>query len=105
MIPVAVAAGVVYRCGNSSSGITLQSWGIVAREIHRRRDAEPREGIEKYGNTTSADPVNKKYPIDTPRRIRAAWAYINQPANSRKYTADEVWTIEVRIRHAARQGP
>jgi len=25
----------------------------------------PRDGFEKYGDTTFADPVNKKYPIDT----------------------------------------
>jgi hypothetical protein len=41
--------------------------------------ADPRHGIEKYGETTFADPANKKYPIDTPGRIKAAWAYIHQP--------------------------
>jgi hypothetical protein len=29
-----------------------------------------------------ADPVNKKYPIDMPSRIKAAWAYIHQPRNA-----------------------
>lgn len=46
----------------------------MPRKIHRRRDADPREGLEKYGKATFADPVNKKYPIDTPGRIKAAWA-------------------------------
>lgn len=38
----------------------------MPRRIHRRRDAKPEEGLRKYGAATFADPVNKKYPIDTP---------------------------------------
>ena len=74
----------------------------MARKIHRRRDADPEEGIEKYGDTAFADSVNKKYPIDTPGRIQAAWAYIHQPSNSAKYTAGEVRTIKARVRRAAK---
>ena len=74
----------------------------MAKKIHRRRDADPRAGLKKYGNTTFADPVNKKYPIDTPGRIKAAWAYIHQPSNSEKYSAQEARTIKARIRRAAK---
>jgi len=73
----------------------------VAKRIHRRRDADPKEGLKKYGDTTFADTVNKKYPIDTPGRIKAAWAYIHQPSNAEKYTAGEVRTIKARVRRAA----
>ena len=73
----------------------------MARKIHRRRDADPKEGLKKYGDTTFADTVNKKYPIDTPGRIKAAWAYIHQPSNAEKYTAGEVRTIKARVRRAA----
>jgi hypothetical protein len=72
------------------------------KRIHRRRDAEPAEGLNKYGDTIFADPVNKKYPIDTPGRIKAAWAYIHQPSNASKYTARERRTIVSRIRKAAK---
>ena len=58
-------------------------------------------GLEKYGETLFADPTNKKYPIDTPGRIKAAWAYIHQPRNAGKYTPAEVRTIKARIRKAA----
>jgi hypothetical protein len=58
----------------------------------------PQEGLEKYGDATFADPVNKKYPIDTPGRIKAAWAYIHQPVNAGKYSVEEVRTMKVRIR-------
>ena len=73
----------------------------MARKIHRRRDADPKAGLKKYGDTTFADAVNKKYPIDTPGRIKAAWAYIHQPSNAEKYTAGEVRTIKARVRRAA----
>jgi hypothetical protein len=73
----------------------------MVRRIHRRPDTHPKEGLEKYGDTTYADPVNKKYPIDTPGRIKAAWAYIHQSRNAGKYTAGEVRTIKARIRRAA----
>jgi hypothetical protein len=74
----------------------------MTRKIHRRPDADPAQGIRQYGKATFADPVNKKYPIDTPGRIKAAWAYIHQPANADKYSGAEVRTIKSRIRRAAK---
>ena len=74
----------------------------MPKKIHRRSDADPRDGLRKYGQATFADPVNKKYPIDTPGRIKAAWAYIHQPSNAEKYTAGERRTILARIRAAAK---
>jgi uncharacterized protein DUF6582 len=74
----------------------------VTQRIHRRRDTDPSEGLNEYGETTFADPTNKKYPIDTPGRIKAAWAYIHQPSNAEKYPASERRTIIGRIRRAAR---
>jgi hypothetical protein len=74
----------------------------VAKKIHRRRDADPKEGIRRYGDTAFADPVNKKYPVDTPGRIKAAWAYIHQPSNAGKYTSGEIRTIKARVRRAAK---
>jgi type III secretion system FlhB-like substrate exporter len=59
-------------------------------------------GVERYGDTRFADPTNKKYPIDTPGRIKAAWAYIHQPNNAAKYTAAERRTIVSRIQKAAK---
>jgi hypothetical protein len=58
--------------------------------------------MEKYGHARFADPTNKKYPIDTPGRIKAAWAYIHQPNNAAKYTAGERRTIRSRIQQAAK---
>ena len=74
----------------------------LPKRIHRRPDADPAEGLDKYGETLFADPVNKKYPIDTAGRIKAAWAYIHQPSNAAKYTAGERRTIMSRIRKTAK---
>jgi Family of unknown function (DUF6582) len=74
----------------------------VTKRIHRRPDTAPKVGISKYGNTTFADSTNKKYPIDTPGRIRAAWAYIHQPSNAAKYSPGERRIVMARIRKAAR---
>ena len=74
----------------------------MSKRIRHRRDADPSEGIAKYGDTLFADPTNKKYPIDTPGRIKAAWSYIHQPNNAAKYTAAERRTIQSRIRKAAK---
>ena len=74
----------------------------MTKRIHRRPDADPEEGLDKYGPTRFADPTNKKYPIDTPGRIKAAWAYIHQPSNKAKYTSGERRAIRGRIRQAAK---
>ncbi len=74
----------------------------TSKRIHRRSEIDPSEGVEKYGDARFADPTNKKYPIDTPGRIKAAWAYIHQSRNAAKYTAVERRTITSRIRKAAK---
>jgi hypothetical protein len=71
--------------------------------IDRRKDVSPKEGKREYGDVMFADPVNKKYPIDTETHIRAAWSYINHKDNAAKYEADEVKTIKNRIKRAAKK--
>lgn len=72
-------------------------------KIDARDDVRPGEGEHKYGNVDFADPTNKKYPIDTPEHVRAAWSYINHKDNAAKYDADEVETIKKRIKAAAKK--
>lgn len=59
-----------------------------------------------YGDVKYADPGlqpdgQKRYPIDTADRVRAAWSYINQADNRTGYTADQLSNIEGRIKSAA----
>jgi hypothetical protein len=74
-----------------------------AAKIDKREDVNPEIGEEKYGDVEFADPVNNKYPIDTPEHVRAAWNYINHKDNAAKYDAGEVETIKNRIKRAAKK--
>lgn len=65
--------------------------------IEKRKDVYPERGLHEYGDVKFADPVNEKYPIDTPEHIRAAWSYIHMPRNFDKYTPKDAKTIEERI--------
>ena len=73
----------------------------MSNYIKRREDVNPEEGEREYGDVEFADPTNNKYPIDTPKHIRAAWRYINQEDNAAKYEPEEVETIKGRIKRAA----
>ena len=59
-------------------------------------------GTDPDGNVDYADPGyrsdgKKRYPIDSERHIRAAWAFIHQPGNARGYTAGQLERIKGRI--------
>jgi len=71
--------------------------------IDRREDVNPEEGERKYGDVEFADPVNKKYPIDSEKHVRAAWSYINQEHNAVKYDKDDLKLIRNRIKRAAKR--
>lgn len=59
-------------------------------------------GLKKYGNVAFADTVHHKYPIDTDKHIRIAWAFIHEKSHARKYTKAEREAMILRIRAAAR---
>ena len=67
------------------------------KAIAKREDVNPKEGLSSYGDVAFADAKNKKYPIDTPDHIRAAWNYINKADNAAKYDPDEVKQIKAKI--------
>ena len=65
--------------------------------IKRREEVNPKSGEKKYGDVKFADPVNKKYPIDTEEHIRAAWNYFSKEENYSKYSTKERKEIRNRI--------
>jgi len=71
--------------------------------IDRRDDVNPKEGEHTYGDVEFADPVNKKYPVDTAEHVRAAWSYIHHKDNAAKYDKSEVEQIKARIKRAAKK--
>jgi hypothetical protein len=70
-------------------------------DIRRREDIDPEDGVRKYGDVDFADAVNKRYPVDTPEQVRAAWARIHIPRNAMFYSVDELELIKSRIAQAA----
>ncbi len=65
-------------------------------------DAAGSAADDPYGNVDYADPgyrpdAKKRYPIDTERHIRAAWAFIHLPGNARQYTPGQLARIKARI--------
>jgi len=65
------------------------------------------DATEPYGDVKYADPGyrdnKKRYPIDTPEHIRAAWSYINQSDNANFYDAKQLAAIKARIKAAAQK--
>ena len=62
---------------------------------------------EPHGDVLYADPGfrdnTKRYPIDTPDHIRAAWSYINQAKNAAFYDARQLAVIRAKIKAAAKR--
>ena len=75
----------------------------MSNAIDRRDDGNPDAGDKNYGAVEFADPVNTKYPIDTPGHVRAAWSYSKQPDHAAKYDRDDVAPIKERIKRAAKK--
>ncbi|MBZ0286059.1 MAG: hypothetical protein K8I30_00485 [Anaerolineae bacterium] len=75
----------------------------MSNKIDRREDVNPEEGLHKYGDVEFADPVNHKYPIDTPEHVRAAWNYIHHKDKAAKYEPEDVKLIKDRIKRAAKK--
>ena len=80
---------------------------VAAREQGGGQFAVAEEKAEPYGNVQYADPGyrdnKKRYPIDTPEHIRAAWSYINVAKNAAEYTPEQVKAIKAKIVAAAKK--
>lgn len=75
----------------------------MSGNVHRRKDVNPDEGEDKYGDVEFADSTNNKYPIDTEEHVRAAWSYINKAGNAEKYSAEDAEKIHNRIKRTAKK--
>lgn len=76
---------------------------MMLKAIGKRQDVKPSEGQGKYGNVRYADPTNKKYPVNSEKRVRAAMAYISQAGNAGKYSSGDVSKIKKVIRGAGKK--
>ena len=67
---------------------------ISARDI--RKAGKEKRAPKPYGNVTYADPKNGKYPIDTLKHVKAAWAFINKAKNAAVYPLNGVTLSSVK---------
>jgi hypothetical protein len=68
--------------------------------------ADGKSPAKPYGNVTYADTGKRgkaRYPVDTPEHTRAAWSYINQKDNARKYSPDDLAEIKATIKRAMKK--
>jgi HK97 family phage prohead protease len=77
---------------------------VLLDELDDRAD-DPKK---PYGNVKYADPGyqkdgKKRYPIDTKDHCLAAWSYINQDKNAKKYTSAQLKLIKGRIKAALKK--
>jgi len=76
--------------------------GTSASAARQPAESHSNTGDSAAGSVDYADPGyqadgRKRYPLDTERHIRAAWAFIHRPANARRYSPDQVDRIKARI--------
>jgi len=57
----------------------------------------------KYADPGYQSDNQKRYPIDTAKHVRAAWAYINVESNASKYTSAQLGRVKSRIKSAAKK--
>ncbi|MGH7094792.1 MAG: DUF6582 domain-containing protein [Stellaceae bacterium] len=94
----------IWHCGFAAHRHLMKS--EAARCLERRAAGDAGGGADgdDRGNAAEnyADPGyqpdgDKRYPLDTEAHIRAAWAYIHQPANEARYTPAQLAHIKARI--------
>jgi HK97 family phage prohead protease len=92
-----------------TSAVTFPAYGatdISARDaVSAARDerAKSKGNSKPYGDVVYADPKNGKYPLNTKKRVKAAWSYINMPKNAAEYPLNGVSlaSVKSKIRAAA----
>jgi len=81
--------------------ITESVEALVADEITDQATAT--EATVTYADPGYQADKKNRYPIDTKAHVQAAWAYINQTANQKPYTAPQVTKIKAAIKAAAKR--
>ena len=76
---------------------------VAVKDIAKRKGVSPKSGAKKYGEVKFADPKNKKYPLDTPKHVKAALSYWGMPKNRSKYSKSDQSVIGGRIKAAAKR--
>lgn len=94
--PARAALDAIEKALGLKKAETVPDGGTVLRKDDSSDNKKP------YGDVDYADPGHQddgkaRYPVDTPKHIRAAWSYINKPSNQKPYTAEQVDSIKAKI--------
>ena len=85
----------------------LEAEGRTEEHEEDRAGDAPGNGKKPYGNVKYADPGyrngKKRYPIDTKKHVKAAWAYISKKKNAAFYNSEQLAHIKNSIRKAAKK--
>ena len=78
--------------------------------MFRKDGGCPHCGDRKFNKVKFADSVHKKFPIDTPEHIKAAWDAIHDKRHNEKYPKEVMQAMEQKIinawvRHISIEGP
>lgn len=103
--PDGETADDVEKAAASRSRVTLATDRVRQARLASLRSRVTLADKTPYGDVKYADPGYqadgvKRYPIDTEKHIRAAWAYINVPENAAKYDKMNLKKVKARIRAA-----
>jgi hypothetical protein len=101
--PPQSSASAIRRLLARSRTTWTASWNALRGQTSYGMRAE-----KPYGNVSYADPgyqddKQKRYPLDTERRVRSAWTYIHQEDNRKPYNAEQLKAIEGRIKAAGKK--
>lgn len=100
------------ECQWTQAGATfcMNCGGVMQAEGRsaKRGGNAPGDGSKPYGDVTYADPgyqsdKQKRYPIDTKKHAKAAWAYISKAKNAAAYTAAQLASIKSKIKAALKK--
>jgi uncharacterized protein DUF6582 len=93
---------------SAQEGVQMSTDTETWPNVHGWGSSDPAFAADQpYGDVKYADPgyrdSRKRYPIDTPEHIRAAWAYINQAKNAKFYDEKQLAAIKAKIKAAAQK--
>lgn len=71
-----------------------------AADLSRETSASKKK---EYGNVTYGDPEHHAYPLNTAKRVRAAWSYVHHADNRKGRSSSNLASIEAKIRAAAKR--
>ncbi|MCW2686318.1 MAG: hypothetical protein JWR37_1208, partial [Mycobacterium sp.] len=76
--------------------------------VERATEATDTAKTKPYGDVEYADPGyqqdrKKRYPLETAKRVKAAWSYINQDDNAALYNSKQLNQVKAKIKAAAKK--